>query len=51
LQSTYQVAVVDNQNKAHVQSVKVGEQIGADWVIEGGLKPGGRVVVEGIQKA
>jgi membrane fusion protein (multidrug efflux system) len=51
LQGTYQVLVVDNQNKAHIQSVKVGEQIGSNWIIENGLKPGDRVVVEGTQKA
>ena len=51
LQGTYQVFVVDNQNKAHIRSVKVGEQIGSDWFIENGLKPGDRVVVEGTQKA
>lgn len=51
LQGTYQVFVVDNQNKAHIQSVKVGEQIGSNWIIENGLKPGDRVVVEGTQKA
>jgi len=26
------------------------EQIGADWIVESGLKPGDRVVVEGAQK-
>ena len=29
---------------------KSGEQIGANWIIESGLKPGDRVVVEGTQK-
>jgi membrane fusion protein (multidrug efflux system) len=49
LQGTYQVAVVGETNQVHLQSVKVGEQIGAAWVIESGLKPGDRVVVEGTQ--
>ena len=51
LQGTYQVAVVGETNAVHLQNVKVGEQIGADWIIESGLKPGDRVVVEGLQKA
>lgn len=51
LQGAYQVILVDNQNKAHIQPVKVGVQTGSHWVIESGLKPGDRVVVEGLQKA
>ena len=51
LQGSYQVFTVDSQNKAHIQTVKVGEQTSSQWVIESGLKPGDRVVVEGLQKA
>jgi membrane fusion protein, multidrug efflux system len=51
LQGTYQVALVGETNSVHLQSVKVGEQVGSDWIIENGLKPGDRVVVEGTQKA
>ena len=50
LQGTFQVAVVDGTNVVKIQSVNVGGQIGADWIIESGLKPGDRVVVEGTQK-
>jgi len=50
LQGTYEVATVDNQNKAHIQPVTVGEQLGSAWVIEKGLRPGERVIVEGAQK-
>jgi len=50
LQSSYEVAVVGPDNKAQVRSVKVGELFGSLWVIEDGLKPGERVVVEGLQK-
>jgi membrane fusion protein (multidrug efflux system) len=50
LQGTYHVAVVGETNSIHIQFVKVGEQIGSNWVIEKGLKPGDRVVVEGAQK-
>ena len=50
LQGTYQVAVVDNENKVSIATVKVGERAGPMWVIEEGLKPGDRVVAEGVQK-
>ncbi|HTL18775.1 MAG TPA: efflux RND transporter periplasmic adaptor subunit, partial [Patescibacteria group bacterium] len=50
LQGSYQVALVDSQNTVHVQPVRVGERIGTKWIIEEGLHPGERVIVEGIQK-
>ncbi len=50
LQGSYQVAVVDSENKVHIQPVRVGDRSGNLWVIEGGLHPGQRVVVEGLQK-
>jgi len=51
LQGSYQVAVVDENNKVSIRPVKMGERIGALWEVTEGLKPGDRVVVEGIQKA
>ncbi len=51
LQGRYQVAVVGADNKVDLRWVKVGERVGSLWVIEEGLKPGERVIVEGIQKA
>jgi membrane fusion protein (multidrug efflux system) len=50
LQGSYQVATVDAQNQAHIQSVQVGEQVGNDWLIEKGLAPNDRVVAEGTQR-
>jgi membrane fusion protein (multidrug efflux system) len=50
LQGTYQIAIVSETNTVHLQSVTVGEQVGASWIIENGLKSGDRVVVEGAQK-
>jgi RND family efflux transporter MFP subunit len=50
LQGTYQVAVVASDNKVSIRLVKVGERVGTLWIIEEGLKPGERVVVEGVQK-
>jgi membrane fusion protein (multidrug efflux system) len=50
LQGGYQVAVVGKDNKVEIRSVKVGERIGPQWIIEAGLKPGERVVTEGVQR-
>jgi RND family efflux transporter MFP subunit len=43
------VWVVDDTNKASMRSVNVGPRIGSDWLIDTGLKPGDRIVVEGLQ--
>jgi RND family efflux transporter MFP subunit len=50
LQGRYQVAVVDSENTITIRTVKVGERVGTMWVIDEGLHPGERVVVEGLQK-
>jgi len=50
LQGSYQVAVVGNDNKVTLKTLKVGERTGAMWIVDEGLKPGERVVVEGVQK-
>lgn len=50
LQGSYQVAVVDHENTVRVQPVKVGERVDNYWVVEDGLKPGERVIAEGVQK-
>src|SRR6266487_5791624 len=51
LQGNYQVAVVDQDNKVSIRPVKMGERIGAMWEVTEGLKPGDKVVVQGLQKA
>ena len=50
LQGTYQVAVVQGDNKVALLPVKVGERVGGMWIIESGVHPGDLVVVEGLQK-
>ena len=50
LQGSYQVAVVDDNNKVSIRPVKMGERIGALWEVTDGLKPGDRVIVQGWQK-
>jgi membrane fusion protein, multidrug efflux system len=50
LQGKNFVWVVDDANKVSQRGVTVGQRVGSDWVIEEGLKPGERIVVEGLQK-
>lgn len=50
LQNLYSVAVVGADDKVAIHTVKVGPRVGELWVIEEGLKPGERVVVEGLQR-
>ena len=50
VQSLYQVVVVSPENKANFRPVKVGDRVGPNWIITEGLKPGEKVVVEGLLK-
>jgi len=50
LQGRYQVAIVDSANMVSIRPVTVGDRTGSMWIIESGLKPAERVVVEGIQQ-
>jgi membrane fusion protein (multidrug efflux system) len=50
LQGGYQVAVVDGENKVTIRTVTVGDRVGTQWIIADGLRPGDRVVAEGVQK-
>jgi membrane fusion protein (multidrug efflux system) len=50
LQGSYQLAVVGGDNKVSIRAVKVGDRVGPMWIVEGGVKPGELVVVEGLQK-
>jgi RND family efflux transporter MFP subunit len=48
-QGSYLVAVVDKDNRVSMRPVQAGQRIDTMWVIDGGLKPSDRVVVEGQQ--
>jgi membrane fusion protein (multidrug efflux system) len=50
-QGAYQVAVVGPDDKADVRNVQVGQRLGSLWVIDRGLHPGERVVVDGFSRA
>jgi membrane fusion protein (multidrug efflux system) len=42
--------VVGKDNKVEVRPVKVSRALGSKWLVEDGLKPGDKVIVEGLQK-
>jgi RND family efflux transporter MFP subunit len=50
LQGSYQVAVVDGEDKVSIRPVTLGASSGSDWIIDTGLNPGDKVVAEGVQK-
>ncbi len=50
LQGKTFVWVIDSDNKATQRAVKVAETIGESVIIAEGLKPGERIVTEGLQK-
>jgi membrane fusion protein, multidrug efflux system len=50
IQGQYQLIVLNAENKATFRPVKMGERVGPNWIVIEGLKPGEKVVVEGIQK-
>jgi membrane fusion protein (multidrug efflux system) len=47
-QGTYLVAVVDPNNTIRFAPVKAGDRVGSNWIVEEGLKPGERVVTDGL---
>ena len=50
LQGVYQVGVVGADNKVAIKVVKLGPQIGDVWVVDSGLQPADKVVVDGLQR-
>jgi RND family efflux transporter MFP subunit len=51
LQGQYQVLVVDDQGHVQVRRVAIGPLSDHTYVVESGLRPGERVVVDGLQNA
>ena len=47
-QSMQAVYIVGGGNKIEARPVQTGERVGSDWIIDKGLNPGDRVVVEGL---
>lgn len=44
------VMVVGPKNVATLRPITLGEQNGKNWIVKSGLKPGDRVIVNGLQK-
>src|ERR1051325_5468139 len=51
LQGLQSVMTVGPDNTVLARSIVTGERVGERWIVQQGLKPGDRVVVEGLQKA
>jgi membrane fusion protein (multidrug efflux system) len=51
LQGLRQLLLLDKDNRVVQRTVTATDRIGAMWVIEKGLQPGDRVIVDGLQKA
>jgi membrane fusion protein, multidrug efflux system len=50
IQGLYSVMVVKPDNTVEQRMVKASDRVGNLWVIDSGVKPGEKVIVEGIQK-
>ncbi len=42
--------IVGADNKVELRTLKLGDAVGQDWVVLAGVRPGERVIVEGVQK-
>ena len=49
LQGEFELALVGPDNKISFRTVKAGDRVGSYWVIDQGLNPTDRVVIEGLQ--
>lgn len=49
-QGIKQVYTVGSDNKAHLQTVQLGQEAGSNFIIQSGLAPGSRVIVDQLQK-
>jgi len=50
LQGLFNIFVVDDGNRATLREIKVGPKIKDFWLISEGLKPGEKVIFEGLQR-
>jgi len=50
LQGQHQVWVLQDDGTVNLRNVRMGRRVDQSWVVEDGLTPGERVVVEGIQR-
>ena len=50
LQGLKSVYVVSAEGKVEARQIAASSRVGSDWVVDSGLRPGDRVVVEGLGK-
>jgi membrane fusion protein (multidrug efflux system) len=50
LQGIHQVMTVGAGDRVHVANVTLGPQVGAEWIIDSGLKPDQQVITSDLQK-
>lgn len=50
VQGKFQLVVVGKDDAVEIRPVQVGAKTGDDWIITSGVKPGERIVVEGLQR-
>ena len=50
IQGLYSIMVVKPDSTVEQRMVKAGERVDNLWIIDSGLKPGEKVIVEGLQK-
>ena len=50
IQGLFSVFVVDSNNTIQTRDIEVGTKVGSTWMVTKGLKPGEKVVYEGLQK-
>jgi membrane fusion protein (multidrug efflux system) len=50
LQGQFSVIVVNAESKVESRKVKTGPRVGSLWILEEGVKPGEKVIIEGAQK-
>jgi len=50
VQGNYEIGVVSADESVDLRKVQVGERVGSLWIVGQGLKPGERVIVEGLDK-
>ena len=50
LQGLQQAYIAGPDGKAHLVTLKLGPQIGTNWLVEGGVAPGTNVIIDNLQK-
>jgi membrane fusion protein (multidrug efflux system) len=49
-QGQHQIYLAGNDGKAHVATVQLNTQVGANWLVDSGVSPGALVITDNLQK-